>query len=149
MLKKTTTLCCTLLLMTITTTAWAASAKTIALKLHADYCGSCKAMAPAYTEIKRQFADKDVLFVTFDFSDEGTKHQSKLLADALGLSDVYANNQKSGKILLLDPDTLAVKGELTKQHSAVAMSSVIDGVLDGKNMMSHSDKGSKAKKGSY
>lgn len=148
MLRKFFSSIVVVFVLSMTASVWAAP-KAIAVKLHADYCGSCKAMAPAYSEVQRQFADKDVLFVTFDFTDEGTKHQSKLLAHALGLEKVFADNQKSGKVLLLEPKSKAIRGKLTKAHSAQVMGSVIDGVLSGKVMLEDAHKGSKSMKGSH
>lgn len=127
------------LLATLTMTilpnqAWA-SPKVIAAKFHADYCGSCKAIAPAYKDAMSEHADSDVLFVVMDKTDEATSNQARLMAEALDIERIYAEQKKTGYVLLIDAKSKEVKGKLLKTHSAKQMAAAIDGVLAGKDMM--------------
>ena len=116
------------------TSVWAAP-KVIAAKFHSDNCGSCKVMAPAVGEVKSQYGEGDVLFVTFDRTSETTSNQSKLLAHALGLGDIYDATAKTGKVLLIDADSKEVRGTLNKTHSSADMAMALDTVLGGQSFV--------------
>lgn len=102
-----------------------AEPKLIAAKFHADWCGSCKTIAPTHNELISKFSSEDVLFITFDKTDEATSNQSMLLAQALGIDEVYKSNEKTGFILLIDPQTKEVQGKLTKTQSVDEMSTAV------------------------
>jgi len=102
----------------------------IALKFYADWCGACKAMAPAYDEAKKRQADTPVLFVTLDLTDDFHSRQAAFLASALGVGDIYADNAgKTGFALLIDADSKAALGKLTADQSADTMHEQIAGAL--------------------
>ena len=97
----------------------------IAVKFHADWCGSCKKMGNVFTDLQNKMDGQSILFVTLDKTNSTTKHQANLLAGALGLSKVVKNNKGTGFILLLDGKTLQVKAKLTADNDIKAMTKKI------------------------
>ncbi len=86
-----------------------AAPEIIAVKFHADWCGSCKAMGNVFEELQAKFDTKPVLYVTLDHTRDFNRKQSKFLAESLGLGDVWKqNNGKTGFILLVDGKTRKV-----------------------------------------
>ncbi len=78
----------------------------IAVKFHADTSPACKEMDAKYlAKIRTEFADKDILFLTADVTSRGSRHQAKMLLNALGLDRVWQKYGKSsGKLVVLDVD---------------------------------------------
>ena len=92
-----------------------------AVAFHADWCGSCKLIKPNMVKArgKAGLDNKDVLFVTLDLTNDTTRHQSKLLAGALGLGDFYETNAgKTGFVLLVDGKSGKHLGKITKDMDA-------------------------------
>jgi len=100
-----------------------------AVKFHADWCSSCKVLGPN-VEAARGKADldnKNVLFVTLDLTNATTRHQSSLLASALGLAETYKTNDgKTGFVLLVNAQTGDVVGKLTKEQNSNAIVAAIN-----------------------
>lgn len=113
----------------LSSTAFAATPKVIAAKFHADWCGSCQTMKPMLANVKEQLSGKDVLFVTFDKTDEAKSHNSQLLASSLGIEDIYNSNDKTGFVLLIDNESKEIVGKLTKTDSTGEMVEVISSAL--------------------
>ena len=103
----------------------------VAVKFHADWCGSCKAMGSVFEDLTNKFDGSPVLFVTFDRTNMTTKHQSELLASALGLGAVYSENSGTGFILLIDPATHKTLHKLTKDQTPKEMAKAIESKLGG------------------
>jgi thiol-disulfide isomerase/thioredoxin len=90
-------------------------ASIIAVKFHADWCGSCKAMGPAFSDLGDKFDSEPVLFVTFDLTNDLTTRRARLLAQALRLDKIWAQNApKTGFVLLVDASRMEVLDKLTK-----------------------------------
>lgn len=77
----------------------------IMVKVHADWCGSCKALTPRLKALGKTLEDKAVLFVTLDYTDEQTSAQATMLAAGLGIRDAIAEHNSTGTVLLIDADT--------------------------------------------
>jgi len=88
----------------------------IAALFYADWCGSCKVLDPKVKEARVELAeDAKTLFVTFDLTDDASKAQSAMLAEALGLGSVYkAHGGKTGFMLVVDAEDKSVLHKLTK-----------------------------------
>ena len=87
----------------------------IAVKFHADWCGSCKVIAPAFVDLANKYDGEPVLFVTFDLTNRTTTAQAEYLAAALGLSKVWSKHApKTGYVLLIDTQTNKVVDTLTR-----------------------------------
>ncbi|MEO1370645.1 MAG: thioredoxin domain-containing protein, partial [Acidobacteriota bacterium] len=92
---------------------------------HADWCGSCKRMGPVFEDLRNKYDGKSVLFVELDLTNGTTKNQAEFMASALGFGDVYAQNQGTGFILLLDGKTRQQLAKLTADQNIKAMGAEI------------------------
>lgn len=94
----------------------------IALKFHADWCGSCKAMGPVFTELQQKYESLPVLYVELDQTTKSRKRQAAFLANAMGLDKTWKEHGgKTGFILLVDSETKAVVAKLTKDQNLKQM----------------------------
>ena len=100
---------------------------------YADWCSSCKVLEPQLDQARTDsdLDNQSIVFVTLDLTDETTSHQAKLLAQSLGLGDVYAANEgTTGFMLLVDAETKHVVTRLTKELTAEVISERIGIVID-------------------
>lgn len=98
----------------------------IAVKFHADWCGSCKAMGPVFGELQNKFDTQPVLYVTFDHTQEFDRRQSKFLAMSLGLDKVWSEyGNKTGFILLVDGQTREIMTTLTHKQDLKQMGAAL------------------------
>lgn len=97
------------------------------VKVHADWCGSCKALAPVLEEVRESLADEPVLFLELDVTDEARTAQARLLTAALGIEDHLKANNKTGLVLLINPGDNALLETLTRKNSADEMVGKIQG----------------------
>ena len=74
----------------------------IAVKIHADPCRRCHKLEPVFAELKRQYSEKPILFLTFDHSSKASRRQAHLLSEQLGIGDVYRKHRYTGVIVLID-----------------------------------------------
>ena len=129
MIKKLTLL--TTALLMLTTFAFSAGAEApakpdlLAVKFHADWCGSCKKMGPVFEDLRNKHDGQSILFVTLDLTNSTTRAQAEYLAAALGFGDVFAQNNKTGFILLLDGDSRKQLAKLTADQDIKAMGAQI------------------------
>lgn len=98
----------------------------IAVRIHADWCGACKKLAPVYSELKGRTNDQPILFVTLDMTDEATRQQAEYLAGVLGLDRLWFKQaKKTGSVVLLDGkrkrvvSTMAAPFNLKSMETAV------------------------------
>jgi thiol:disulfide interchange protein len=108
------------------------SAEIIAVLMYADWCGSCKILDPALEQAKTEnnLMDQDVLFVRMDYSNDATTKQSEMLAQALGLGDIFeANDGKTGFIALVDAHEMQIISTLRKDSDAAAIANEITALL--------------------
>jgi len=109
----------------------AAPPEVIALKFHADWCGSCRAMGPIFTDLGNKFDTKPVLFLELDHTSEPSRRQAEYLAAALGLQEVWEENGgTTGFILLIDANTREVLAKLTKDQDIKVMGSQLLEAID-------------------
>lgn len=100
-----------------------------AVAFHADWCGSCQTLGANVVKArgKADLDNKDVLFVKLDLTNAATRHQSSLMASALGLGEFYKTNAgKTGFVLLVNAKNGEVVGKLTKDHDAGAIVTTIN-----------------------
>ncbi len=93
----------------------------LAVMFYADWCGSCKILDPEVTKArgKADLDNQPVVFVRLDLTDSTTRHQAGLLANSLGLEEVYSDyGHATGFMLLIDADSKAVLGTLKKTMDA-------------------------------
>lgn len=72
----------------------------LAIRLHADWCERSRVMHQYYEDLKNRFDGQEVLFVTLDLTNNTTRHQSLLLASALGIEGILGQNSDTGQIQL-------------------------------------------------
>ena len=97
------------------------------VKVHADWCGSCKALAPVLEEVRESLADEPVLFLELDVTDEARTAQARLLTAALGIENHLKANNKTGLVLLINPGDNALLETLTRKNSTDEMVGKIKG----------------------
>jgi thiol-disulfide isomerase/thioredoxin len=94
----------------------------MAVKFWHQTCPACREIDPRYAEIRREFADRPVLFVTFDMSTERSRAQSKMLAERLGIEDLYEENfGATGYVVLVDTQTRREVDRLTAGQDTETM----------------------------
>ena len=81
-------------------------------------------MGPVFTDLRNKLDGQPVLFVELDLTNATTRHQSMLLASALGIGRELKENPGTGFILLFD-DQRRVKGKLTAGQTLKEMAAVI------------------------
>jgi len=97
----------------------AGTSQLIAVKFHADYCKSCKAIAPTIEAVKKNFSAKNVQFVTLDFTTDDSKAAAAKLAKAHGLTAIMdKHGPKTGFVLLVNAKSHEVLERLTKKQNA-------------------------------
>lgn len=77
-----------------------------AVKMHADWCGTCKGMKAKMPEITEALADSNVQMITLDVTNEGRTARSLAMATKLGFADAFtAANGKTGFIAVINSET--------------------------------------------
>jgi|SaaInl0LU_22_DNA_1037365.scaffolds.fasta_scaffold04735_3 thiol-disulfide isomerase/thioredoxin len=99
------------------------------VKFHADWCGSCKAIGPALEDLANKLDGKATLFVELNFTNNTTKHQSNMLASALGIEKIVSSNSGTGFVLVIDSKTKEVKAKFTKLQTTKEMGKKITSLL--------------------
>ena len=99
------------------------------VKVHADWCGSCKALVPILKEVQAEVADQPVLFVELDVTDSALTAQARLLAAALDVEEHFKANNKTGLVLLINAQDHTLLETVTKQNSAAEIVGKIEAHL--------------------
>lgn len=89
----------------------------LGILFYADWCGSCRILEPEIEKArgKSDLDNSAILFVRLDLTDATRRHQSELMAHALGVADFYEENGgATGFMLLVDAETKEVISQLTK-----------------------------------
>jgi len=100
----------------------ALSPQALAVLFYADWCASCKELDPKIKQARKALPDAPVLFTRLDLTDETTRRQAGMLADALGLREIYAEfGGKTGFLLLVDPQTGAIIDRVNRDATVEAI----------------------------
>lgn len=120
-----------------TTQAFAHDAHVYAVRFYADWCGNCKAL-DANLNQARSMTDLEsghTLFVVLNLTNDTTKHQAKMLADQLGIGDIYrANNGKTGQLVLINAATKQPLQTLSKSNTPEEITAAI---MKAQGMIEH------------
>jgi thiol-disulfide isomerase/thioredoxin len=100
--------------------------KLYAVVFHADWCPVCKAMKPSLTQLKEDLKNKPVRFVSFDFTSDATKANTKQVARDLGLQKILAGNNGTGFVILVNPETEMEVGRLTRRQDEKEMLATVE-----------------------
>jgi thiol-disulfide isomerase/thioredoxin len=77
-------------------------AKPFVVKIHADWCATCRRVDAVWTQLGNEMADR-VTIVEFDVSDRVAFEASSANADRLGLGDFFRKyRSRTGTIAVLD-----------------------------------------------
>jgi thiol-disulfide isomerase/thioredoxin len=78
------------------------SAKPFVVKIHADWCATCRKVDAVWTKLGTEMSDQ-VSIVEFDVSDRVAFEQSREAAEQLGLADFFREyRSRTGTIAVLD-----------------------------------------------
>lgn len=100
--------------------------KLLAVRMHADWCESSQNMSRFYEDLKNRFDGQEVLFVTLDYTNNTTKHQASLLANALDIRDAMEPYAGTGHIILMTYQSKSVFGRLSQNLSFMDMVKLIE-----------------------
>ncbi len=100
--------------------------KVIAVNIYADWCSESHLLSETYEDLKNRFDGQEVLFVTLDATNSSTKHQSELLAKALGIENAIAPHQETGQMILMTYRGKQVFGMLNSTQGFDEMVKIID-----------------------
>ena len=87
------------------------------VRLHAEWCENSKGLNTLYNNLKNRFDGEEVLFITLDFTNNTTKHQSQLLAMAIGVYDSVGGYDETGQLLLMTARGKNVIKTFTKEQN--------------------------------
>lgn len=105
----------------------------IGVFMHADWCGGCKKLKPKLNAVKPQFKSEPVLFTGFDKTDEFTKEQSRMLAEQMGLTELYEKHKgRTAYVVLVDADTKEEVDILKFRESKQQLKNAIASALDSR-----------------
>ena len=102
----------------------------IAIKFHADWCGSCKLMGSTFEELQQKHDTLPVLYLVLDHTRRYDRDQSAFHMQSLGLDKIWERHGgKTGFVLLVDPETKSIVGRLTHENTLKEMGSTISGLI--------------------
>jgi thiol-disulfide isomerase/thioredoxin len=96
------------------------------VKIHADWCGSCKALKSVWQRIETDLGDQAII-VTLDVSDRVAYMESQATAERLGIGEFFQEyRSRTGTIAILDCRThepvviMSAERDFEKYREAVA-----------------------------
>jgi thiol-disulfide isomerase/thioredoxin len=100
--------------------------KPYVVKIHADWCGSCKALKSVWQRIETDLGDQAII-VTLDVSDRVAYMESQATAERLGIGEFFQEyRSRTGTIAILDCKThepvviMSAERDFEKYREAVA-----------------------------
>ncbi|MEO0512426.1 MAG: thioredoxin family protein [Planctomycetota bacterium] len=102
------------------------------VKIHADWCPKCAAQAKNWAAVEPEFlGQQDVLFVKLDITDKQRRAHSELLANELGLGDIWeARSKRTGQMFLVDRETKQIVADFAYTAPSSDVSEAIAAALD-------------------
>lgn len=105
----------------------------IGVFMHADWCGGCQKLKPKLNAVKPQFKSEPVLFTGFDKTDEFTKEQSRMLAEQMGLTELYEKHKgRTAYVVLIDAETKEEVDILKYKQSEQQLKDAIASALESR-----------------
>ena len=102
---------------TVNAAANTIEAKTKAVLIYADWCGSCKVLDPKIKAIQSNVTIPGLSFVTLDYSDKNPDSfyaQAEAAGVGGAIKEYLADTIKTGQLLLVDIDNQKVLSKVTK-----------------------------------
>ncbi len=102
------------------------NSKLVILDIYHDRCESCKSIEPVINQLEKDYeGSKDVVFLKYDLSNPITVLNSRKIAKATGLEDIYRSQRFSGVVLIIDSkkkvalETLVGEYNINKYYGAI------------------------------
>jgi len=104
----------------------ARKAKLLVIDIHHDMCGSCAITAPIFERVARKYRHKKkICFMTFDLTTAQTVDETRNLARALGIEEIYNTHKHTGEVLFVNTKdktvlaTLVMETDKSKYHDLI------------------------------
>ena len=104
----------------------ACESKPYVVKIHAEWCGICKAIAATWEQLRSEVGDRATL-VTLDVTDRGSVEASIARAEGLGIGEFLKEyRRQTGTVAVIDCKTLEpvsilrAEQDLSKYQEAIA-----------------------------
>ena len=96
------------------------------VKIYAEWCGTCKAIAPTWEQLGVEVGD-DAILVTLDVTDRAAFEASRATAEKLGIAEFFNEyRRQTGTVGVIDCKTLEpvsilrAERDLSKYQEAIA-----------------------------
>ncbi len=104
----------------------------IAVQMTAEWCRPSQVLSPRVHELRDRYGSGQVLFVELDLTSDRTRAQAESLMSALGIADVWAEQQgRTGELLLVDARSRTVLKKLGQDDDVPAMAAALRTAIDG------------------
>ena len=98
------------------------AADIIAVQFYAEWCKPSQVVAKHVKALQEDAADKSVLFVRLDLTDDTRREQAQLLMSSLGCGNIWATQRgRTGELLLIDAHTMRPITKLNEDYDAQQM----------------------------
>jgi len=104
------------------------------VQLYADWCATCKTMAPVITQLQDEYMDSEVVFMRVDRTDDSTINQSMEALKLVGIGQTVSEVEGTGKVLVIDAESKTVVSVLNKTQSIDEMVDIINTLILGQEM---------------
>jgi thiol-disulfide isomerase/thioredoxin len=103
--------------------AEAAESRPLIVKIHADWCAKCRAIAPTWTRIEEELAD-EARVVVLEVTDEKRAAEAKRLAEELGIAEFLAAfRARTGTVAIFEPSAASPSEVFIAERTSIPTAS--------------------------